>query len=170
MRLTARSSIIGALAVALVAVALAPGASAGYRLTHQEAARFAQQSGQSASFTTGVRPNPDQQSTQAGPVGPPILRVARASELATIHRAEVQREAARSYGPAAAARRYSSAETGAYAAFAHPVAAGAPTVKAPGDGFDFGAAAVGGGLAVAIIVLVGAGGLALRRRRQPQYG
>ena len=59
MRLTARSSIIGALAVALIAAALAPGTSAGYRLTHQEAARLAQQSGQSASSTTGVRPNPD---------------------------------------------------------------------------------------------------------------
>jgi hypothetical protein len=171
MRLTARSRIIGtvAVAVALIAVALAPGTSAGYRLTHQEAARFAQQSGESASSTTVVRPNPDEQSTQAGPVGPPIQRVVRASELATIHRAEVQRGAARSYGPAVGAR-YSSTETDAYAAFAHPVAASAPTIKAPGEGFDYGAAAVGAGLAVAIIVLIAAGGLTLRRRRQPQYG
>ncbi len=168
MRLTARSSIIGTVAVALIAVALAPGTSAGYRLTHQEAARFAQQSGQSASSTTGVRPNADRQSTQAGPVGPPILRVARASELAAIHRAEAQSAAAGSYSPPAGAR-YSSADTDAYAASVHPVAASAPTVKAPGDGFDFGAAAVGAGLAVAIIVLITAGGLAVRRRRQPQF-
>jgi hypothetical protein len=100
---------------------------------------------------------------------PPILRPARASELAAIHRAEAQRQAALSYRAPAGAR-YSSADTGAYAAVAHPVAASAPTVKAPGDGFDFGAAAVGAGLAVAIIVLITVGGLALRRRRQPQYG
>ena len=169
MRLTARSSIIGALAVAVIAAALAPGTSAGYRLTHQEAARLAQQSGQSASSATGVRPNPDEQSTQAGPVGPPSLRVARASELAAIHRAEAQWAAAGSYSAPAGAR-YSSADTDAFAASAHPVAVSAPTVKAPGAGFDYGAAAVGAGLAVAIIVLVTAGGLAVRRRRQPQFG
>ena len=100
---------------------------------------------------------------------PPILRPARASELAAIHRAEAQWAAALSYSLPAGAR-YSSADIDAYAAVAHPVAASAPTVKAPGDGFDFGAAAVGAGLAVAIIVLITAGGLALRRRREPQYG
>ena len=107
--------------------------------------------------------------TQAGPVGPPILRVARASELAAINHAEAQARAAVSYSPPAGAR-YSSADTNAYATFAHPVAASAPTVKAPGAGFDYGAAAVGAGLAVAIIALITAGGLAVRRRRQPQFG
>jgi hypothetical protein len=107
--------------------------------------------------------------TQGGPVGPPILRVARASELAAIDRVEAQRQAALSYSPPAGAR-YSSADTDAYAAVAHPVASRASTVKAPGEGFDYGAAAVGAGLAAAIIVLIAAGGLVVRRRRQPQYG
>jgi hypothetical protein len=162
MRLTARTRIIvGALSIAAIA---APAASA--RVGPDVRPNPDQQSTQAG---RDVRPNPDQQSTQAGPVGPPILRVARASEFAAINRAEVQQEAARSYSPPAGAR-YSSADTDAYAAFAHPVAASAPTVKAPGAGFDYGAAAVGAGLAVAIIVLITAGGLAVRRRRQPQLG
>ena len=103
-------------------------------------------------------------------MGPPILRVARASELAAINRAEARQEAARSHTPAEGAR-FSSAALDAYATLAHPpVAASAPTIKAPGAGFDFGAAAVGAGLAVAIIVLITAGGLAVRRHRRPQYG
>ena len=95
MRLTARSSIIGALAVAVIAAALAPGTSAGYRLTHQEAARLAQQSGQSASSATGVRPNPDEQSTQAGPVGPPAggWRERQSSRRSTGQRRNGQRRA-----------------------------------------------------------------------------
>jgi hypothetical protein len=142
MRLAARSTMIaGVLSIAAIG---APAASA------------------------GVGPGPPT-AAQAGPVAPPILRVARASELAAINRAETQERAAGSYSPPAGAR-YSSAETDAYAWFAHPVAASASTVKAPGEGFDYGAAAVGAGLAVAIIVLIAAGGLAVRRRRQPQFG
>ena len=93
MRLTARTRIVGTLAVALIAAVLAPGASADYGFTHQEAARsldtgvtprgvaiLAQQSGQGASSTTVVRPNPDQQGTQSGAAGPPVLPVARAAE------------------------------------------------------------------------------------------
>ena len=169
MRLTARNRIIGTLAVALIAAALAPGASADYRVTHQQAARLAQQSGQSASSTTVVRPNPDEQNAQSGSAGPPILSVARAAELAAIKRAEAQREAARSYSLPEGAR-YSSAAFNAYGTLAHPVAVSAPTVTAPGDGFDYGAAAVGAGLAVTIIAALTAGGLAVRRRRQPQHG
>ncbi|HXO08203.1 MAG TPA: hypothetical protein VN880_09225 [Solirubrobacteraceae bacterium] len=182
MRLTAHTRIIGTLAVALIAAVLAPGASADYGVTHQQAARslgtganprgvavLAQQSGQSASSTRVVRPNPDQQGAQSGSVGPPILPVARAAELGAIHRAEAQREAARFYSLPQDAR-YSSAAFNAYATLARPVAASSPTVKASGDGFDYGAAAVGAGLALTIIVVVTAGGLAVRRRRRPQYG
>ena len=169
MRLTARSRTIATPAVALIAGALVPSASAGDRLTHQEDGRVAQQSGQSASSTTIVRPNPDQQSTQSGSVGPPTLPVARAAELAAIHRAAELREAARSYSLPQAAH-YNNAAFNAYATLAHPVAASSPTVKAPDDGFDYGAAAVGAGLAVTIIVLITAGGLIVRRRRRPQYG
>ena len=62
------------------------------------------------------------------------------------------------------------ADVDAYAGVARPVAAIGPVVKAPGDGFDYGAAAIGAGFAVGIIVLITAGGIAVRRRRQPQYG
>jgi hypothetical protein len=99
---------------------------------------------------------------------PPILRPARASELTAINGAEAQRQAARSYGAPAGAR-YSSADIDAYAAVARPVVASGPAVKAPGDGFDYGAAAVGAGFAMGIVVLIAAGGIAVRRRRQPQY-
>jgi hypothetical protein len=168
MRLTARSRIIGTLGVALIAAALAPGVSAGYRVTHQEAARLAQRSGRSASSSTVVRPNPDERSTQSGSVGPPSLPVARAAELAAINRADALREAARSYRPPEGAR-YSSAPFNAYAAIVRPAAASAPTVNAPDDGFDYGAAAVGAGLALTIIVVITAGGLVVRRRRGPQW-
>ena len=146
MRLTAHTRIIGALAVALIAAVLAPGASADYAVTHREAARslgtgaiprgvaiLAQQAGQSASSTTVVRPNPDQQGTQFGSAGPPILPVARAAGLAAIHRAEAQREAARSYSLPERAR-YSSAAFNAYATLAHPVAASARRSQRPAMG------------------------------------
>ena len=192
MRVTARSRIIGTLAVALIAAALAPGTSAGYQSTQAGSvgppilrvaraselaainrAEAQREAASSYSPPAGARyssADTDAYAAFAHPVAAPILRVARASELAAIRRAEAQREAASSYSPPAGAR-YSSAVLDAYATLAHPpVAASAPTVKAPGDGFDFGAAAVGAGFAVAIIVLITAGGLVMRRRRQAQYG
>ena len=162
MRLAARSTmIVGVLSIAAI---LAPAASARFDL---EPATSTQ--GQPTTSSPVVRPNAYQRTSQSTPVGPPILRVARGSEAAAINHAEAQERAALSYSPPAGAR-YSSAGTDAYAAVGHPVAASAPTVKAPGAGFDYGAAAVGAGLAVAIIALITAGGLVLRRRRQPQFG
>lgn len=159
MRIAARSTMIaGVLSIATI---LAPAASARLDLKHATTAQ-----GQPTTSGPVVRPTPHQQTSQSTRVGPPILRVARGSEAAAINRAEAQERAAVSYSAPAGAR-YSSA---AYAGFAHPVAASGPTVKAPGAGFDYGAAAVGAGLAVAIIVLITAGGLAMRRRRQPQFG
>jgi hypothetical protein len=161
MRLAARSTVIaGFLSIAAI---LAPAASA---LPNLEPATTAQ--GQPTISSPVVRPNPHQQTSQRTTVGPPVLRVARGSELAAIKRAEVQREAALSYRPPAGAR-YSSAGTAASAAVASPVAASSSPVKAPSAGFDYGAAAVGAGLAVAMMVLISAGGLAVRRRRHPQF-
>jgi hypothetical protein len=114
-----------------------------------------------------VRPNPDQQTTQSGSVGPPILPVSGAAELAAINRAKQQREAARNYSLPHGAH-YSNAPFNAYAALVSPVAASTPTVRATDDGFDYRAAAVGAALAATIIVVMTAGGLAVRRRRQPQ--
>jgi hypothetical protein len=147
-----------------IAVILAPAASAHPSLKPATTAQ-----GKATTSSPVVRPNPHPQTSQSTPVRPPILRVARASQAAAISRAEAQARAAVSYSPSAAAR-YSNPGTDAYAAFAHPVAATAPAVKASGTGFDFGAAAVGAGFAVAIIVLITVGGLAVRRRRQPQFG
>jgi hypothetical protein len=158
MRLAARTTMIaGILSIATI---LAPAASARPSLEPTTTAH-----GQQTISSPVVRPSPNHQASQRTPVGPPTLRVARASELAAINHAEAQARAAVSYRPPVGARY-----TGVYTAFAHPVAASAPTVTAPGVGFDYGAAAVGAGLSVAIIVLIGAGGLALRRRRQPQLG
>ena len=169
MRLTARSRIFATLAVALTAAALAPGASADHGVTQHQPVRLRQQSGHSTNSTTGVRPNPDQQSTQSGSVGPPILPVARAAETAAIARAEAQRKAAHSYSLPDGAR-YSSAAFNAYAALTHPVAASTPTVKVTGDGFDYGAAGVGAGLTATILAVFTVGGLVVRRHRGPQYG
>jgi hypothetical protein len=149
-RLTKRVFVLVLLAAALVAVS----AVGGYSVA-------AGASGQPPRSVAVDQGNPS--------AVPPILRPARASERAAINRAEAQREAARSYSAPAGAR-YSSAETDAYAAVARPVAASGPVVKAPGDGFDYGAAAVGAGFAVGVIALIAAGGIAVRRRRQPQYG
>ena len=101
-------------------------------------------------------------------MGPPILPIARAAELAAINCAKQQREAARNYSLPQGA--HSAAEPfNAYATLTRPVAASTPTVKAPDDGFDYRAAAVGAALAATIIVVMTAGGLAVRRRRQPQH-
>ena len=108
MRLAARSTMIaGVLSIAAI---LAPAASARLDL---EPATTAQ--GQPTTSSPVVRPNPHQQTSQSTRVGPPILRVARASELAAINRAEAQERAAGSYSAPAGAR-YSSADTAAYAA------------------------------------------------------
>ena len=163
MRLAARSTMIaGVLSIAAI---LAPAASA--RLTSEAATTRPRAADD---LESGCAAEPDQQTSQSTPVraaDPAGGASAQSSRRSTAPRRSER--AARSYSPPAGAR-YSSADTDAYAAFAHPVAASAPTVKAPGAGFDYGAAAVGAGLAVAIIVLITAGGLAVRRRRQPQFG
>jgi hypothetical protein len=172
MRLAARSKFVGTLALAVAVGGLACGTSVGHVLTAQQIARIAQQSRQdpaSVSQAPVLRSNPRQQTTQARIVAPPILRVARASELSAINRAEAREHAAGSYGPSSGAR-YSNAESAAYATLSHPVAASAPTANAPGDGFDYAAAAIGAGAAALIIVAIAAGSLAVRRRGQPQHG
>ena len=112
-------------------------------------------------------PNPDQQTQQVSPVGPPILWPARDSEIAAINRAKAQQRAALSYSPPATAR-YSSAVMNAFTPTARPVAVSAPTVKAPSDGFDYGDAAIGAAIAAAIAALA-SGTVAVRRRSQPQH-
>jgi hypothetical protein len=161
MRLAARSTMIAG--VLSIAVILAPVASARFNLEPATSAP-----GQPTSSSAVVLPNPDQQTSHSTPVGPPILRAARGSEAAAINRAEAQERAAVSYRPPASAQ-YSSASINAYPATVRPVALSAPRIEAPGDGFDYGAAAIGAGITIAIAVLISAGTLATRRRSQPQH-
>jgi hypothetical protein len=121
--------------------------------------------------TTGapvVRSNPDQQTAQPGPVGPPILRRARASELRAINRAQAQEAERLAYNMPRTAR-YSNAEMNAYASAPHPVAAPTPISGAPSNGFDYGAAGVGAGITGAIVLLITAGTLTIRRRSQLRH-
>lgn len=160
MRLAVHSKIIAS-ALAITAVG-APAASAHFDLEPGATAH-----GAGTAVTRVVAPNPDQQFMQATFM-PPALRPAAGSEHAIISHAEAQRHAALSYSPTAGAR-YSSADVGAYAATVHPVAVTGPVVKAPGDGFDYGDAAIGAGITGAIVLLAGAGTVAVRRRSQPQH-
>lgn len=160
MRLAAGSTTIaGVLSIAAI---LAPAASAQFNLDPTTVAQE-----QPTALSTVVRPNPHQRTSQSTG-GPPILRLARASEAAALNHSEAQERAAASYSPRAGAR-YGSGDPVAYAALPHPVAASSLPVKAPA-GFDYGAAAVGAGLAVVIVVVITVGGLVVRRRRQPQFG
>ena len=158
-RLIAATLMIGAIA--------APAASAQFAL-----APAGTPSGRAQSqATTGApvaRPNPDQQTAETGPVGPPILRRARASELAAINRAQAQEEDRLAYNLPPIAR-YSNAEMNVYASVARPVAAPTPSGGAPSNGFDYGAAAVGAGITGAIVLLITASTLTIRRRSQLRH-
>jgi len=168
MRLAAHSRIVGALALAVVAVALAPGTSFAYRLTQQEYARMVQASHQGAAPVTSaggsvthreiarpaqltrqdpasvaeapaVRPNPDQQVPHArGPAGTSSQPVQVPGKHGITPR--------------------------------YPIAATASSAKQPSDGFDYGDAAVGAGIAAAIVLLATTATLTVRRRHEPQHG
>jgi hypothetical protein len=110
-----------------------------------------------------VQPNPDQQTPQTAPVAP-ILRRVPASALAAVNSAK---EHALVYHVPQSAR-YSTADVNAYTPSAHPVAAAAPSLKAPSNGFDWGDAAIGAGITAAIALLMTGGGLAVRQRSAPR--
>jgi hypothetical protein len=152
MRFTARSTlIVGALAIAAIAIAV-PAASARVALDPQQvhvnlstgyATPFPGPLGPTTSPQPEVHPNPDQQTPQTSPVVPPILHRVRGSQLAAVNRAKAQ--ALASHLPATA--RYSSADLG----------------------FDWGDAAIGGGIAAAAALLITAGALTVRHRTQPRH-
>lgn len=58
--------------------------------------------------------------------------------------------------------RYSTADVSAYATVK------SPTASTPGNGFDWGDAAIGAAVATVIALMVGAGTLAARQRSQPR--
>ncbi len=112
---------------------------------------------------TVVNPNPDQQVTQTANTAtgvPPALARSQASEIAAIDRAKA-RSLANNVPPNGP---YSTA---ALTTAATPLAA--PTLKAPGNGFDWGDAAVGAGVAAAIGLLIAAASVAVRRRTEPRH-
>ncbi|MBV8990993.1 MAG: hypothetical protein JO372_20760 [Solirubrobacterales bacterium] len=165
MSLASRSRLIAA--TLMIGAIAAPAASAQFDL-----APAGTPSGRAQSqATTGApvaRPNPDQQTARTGPVGPPILRRPRASELPAINRAQAQEADRLAYNPPRTAR-YSNTEMNAYASAAHPVAAPTPISNAPSNGFDYGAAALGAGITGAIVLLITASTLTIRRRSQVRH-
>jgi hypothetical protein len=109
---------------------------------------------------TVVKPNPDQQAARTATGVPPGLSRSQASELAAIDRAKAASLAndVPPKGP------YSTA---ALTTAATPLAA--PTLKAPGSGFDWGDAALGAGVAAAIGLLIAAASVAVRHRTEPRH-
>ncbi|MBV8998176.1 MAG: hypothetical protein JO304_03890 [Solirubrobacterales bacterium] len=153
------------IALALAAIA-APSASAQFDLASAGTPGGRAQS-PTANASPVVQSNPDQQTTQSVPVGPPILPRAGVSEQAAINRAQAREAQALAYSLPPAAQ-YRMEELDANASAVHPVAATTPTVKAPGGGFDWGDAGIGaaGGLALSMLGLGGALVVSQRRTRQ----
>jgi hypothetical protein len=158
----------------------APGTSARGSLTRQEIARLAQRSRQdpaSVSEAPVVRSNPDQQVPQADPVAVTAGGQVQGSRYVGVNRAKEAQEAelaaARSRGVASgpAGTQTTPVQVPGRHGLAprYPIAASAPSVKEPSDGFDYGDAAVGAGIAAAIVLLAAAAALTVHRRHQPQH-
>ena len=105
---------------------------------------------------------PLHQTAQASPAIPPVLGPARPSD---IRAAEAQEARAGHYSVSPTAR-YSNAELNAYQTALPTAAIPAGKIGAPGDGFHWDDAAIGGAVAVAIVLLVTGGTLIVRRRIQ----
>jgi hypothetical protein len=106
----------------------------------------------------------DQQRTAQG--APPILQTAPPSEL---HAAEHASAVRGGYVHVTRGGSFSVAELNAHAAEHRAGPLGSRDGGSTGNGFDYGDAAVGGGISVGIVLLLGAGGLTLRRRHQLQH-
>jgi hypothetical protein len=105
---------------------------------------------------------------ETGTVGPSILRAPQAAQLTALHHAEAQTRAAHAYRPPRGAA-FSTATLGVYARDSQRVSAASATTKDPGDDFDYGAAAIGAGLAAAVVLLVSGSIVVVRRRGQLQH-
>ena len=171
MRLAVRSTVVAS-ALAIAAIA-APAASARVDLGAQQRAYDVNPStgyvvpvAPPEANTTGpspeVHPNPDQQATQSGRGGPPVSHLTRPEQLAAI--ARLKEQALLNHVPP-----YGRQGTADVNTSAHPVAAPAPTLKAPDNGFDWGDAAIGAGITLTLALLVTAGSLAVRQRSQPRH-
>jgi hypothetical protein len=171
MRLAVRSTVVAS-ALAIVAIA-APAASARFDLGPQQrlsdanpstgyAIPVAPPQAQPTGPSPAVHPNPDQQAPQGGPGVPPISHPPKLAQLAAIER--LKEQALLNHVPPNG--RHSNADVNTRA---HPVAAPAPTLKAPDNGFDWGDAAIGAGIIATLALLITAGGVAVRQRSQPRH-
>ena len=88
----------------------------------------------------------------------PILHRVHGSELAAFN--ATRQQALANHVPPSG--RYSTADVSAYATVKPP------TASTPGNGFDWGDAAIGAAVATVIALLVGGGMLAARQRSQPR--
>ena len=166
MRLAVRSTVVAS-ALAIAAIA-APAASARFDLgPHQRlydvnasagyAVPVAPPQAQPTGPSPEVHPNPDQQATQSAPGVPPTP-----AQLAAIERLKGQ--ALANHVPPNGRQSKADVNT-----TANPVAAPAPTLKAPDNGFDWGDAAIGAGIIATLALLITAGSVAVRQRSQPRH-
>ena len=171
MRLAVRSTVVAS-ALAIAAIA-APAASARFDLGPQQrpydvnpsagyVIPVAPPQAQPTGPSPEVHPNPDQQATQSGPGQPPISHSPTPAQLAAIER--LKEQALANHVPPNG--RQSNADVNTRA---HPVAAPAPTLKAPDNGFDWGDAAIGAGIVATLVLLITAGSVAVRQRSEPGH-
>jgi hypothetical protein len=109
-----------------------------------------------------VHPNPDQQATQSGPAVQPIAHPPTPAQVAAIER--LKEQALANHVPPNGRQSKADVNT-----TANPVAAPAPTLKAPDNGFDWGDAAIGAGIIATLALLITAGSIAVRQRSQPGH-
>jgi len=171
MRLAVRSTVVAS-ALAIAAIA-APAASARFDLGPQQrvydvnpstgyAIPVAPPLAQPTGPRPEVHPNPDQQGRQSGLGVPPVSHPPTPAQVAAIER--LKEQALANHVPPNGRGNNADVNTRA-----HPVAAPAPTLKAPDNGFDWGDAAIGAGIIATLALLITAGGIAVRQRSQPGH-
>ena len=170
MRLAARTTVIaGALVIAAIT---ASAATAQFNLGPRQRLYVNPSTGYAtpalsqsqAGRRPEVHPSPHRQIQQAGLAAPPTTGLARRSPL-TATEDPIQQALANHVPPSG---RQSNAKLNANATTGRPIAA-AQTLKAPSTDFDWGAAAIGAGIAAAIALLITAGTQVARQRSQLRH-
>jgi len=151
--------IAGALATAAIA---APVASARLNLEPTPTGQS-----QMTAAAPVVQPNPDEQVTQAGPAGPPVLHSVPASRLAEVHRQQAAAARASAYTPSQSAP-YSRAGLNGYVSSPTNGVPATVHVTTHSNPFDWGDAAIGAAGGIVISLLIVGGALVVTQRRQPQ--
>jgi len=164
MRLAARSTVFaGALAAFAIA---APLASAQLNLEPTPATGQAPPT----TTTTVVRPNADEQVSQASqsvPPIPPILPAATASQRAEVHQGAAAASHASAYKPP----KYGPYSTAALNGYVSSPTSGGPAVvhvATHSNSFDWGDAAIGAAAGLVISLMIVGGGVLVTQRRRPK--